>query len=245
MELQTTIEDKKTNFEYLGNEHFALTLVATLLLHILAGYGIYSMPKAKILDIPVRMLNIRLGDADMQEEEATQPQPISENSQQLENEMARLSRPEQQKETPPKPTPPKQEKQPVVNNTIPAPRQFVRTNAADNVPKNEGIAIGNSSAKNAEIKANYEQTVSLWIKKFQVYPEEARQKGYVGTPVVRVRFDRRGNIRYTVLESSSGYDELDRAALDMVRRANPVPAVPDDYPQGGDLLEFLLPVIFK
>jgi len=258
MKWQTTIDEKKINLEYLGNQHFALTLLATLLLHILAGYGIYAMPQTKILDIPVRMLNIRLGDVSPEENEVDAPQPISENNAKLESEMARLSRPEhpkseQAKSESLKPTPPKPEKKQITeppksaltkNSTI-APRQFVRDLVTDNVSKNNGLAIGNSTAKNSEIKANYEQTVSLWIKKFQVYPEEARKKGFVGTPVVRVRFDRRGNIRYSVLEASSGYDELDRAALDMVRRANPVPAVPDDYPQGGDLLEFLLPVIFK
>lgn len=248
MNWQTAIEYKKDNLEYLGNKHFLLTLGATLLFHIIAGYGIYIMPRAKVLDIPVRMLNIRLGDSDVEEDDSTQAQLISENTAKLENDMARLSRPDQPKN----PQPPLEKKQtqetpkltPVKNKPT-APSQFIRDNSTDNVSKNSGVVIGNSIATNAEIKSNYEQIVSLWIKKFQVYPEDARQKGYVGTPIIRVRFDRRGNIRRSFIEATSGYEEIDRAALEMVNRANPVPAVPDDYPNGDELLEFRLPVTFK
>ncbi len=91
--------------------------------------------------------------------------------------------------------------------------------------------------------SHYEQLISLWIQKFKIYPAEARSQGMQGETVVRIRIDRQGNIRYYVLEHSTGYQVLDRAAIDMIRRANPVPAVPADYPK-GDLMEFLIPVGF-
>ena len=62
--------------------------------------------------------------------------------------------------------------------------------------------------------------------------------------MVRIRIDRHGNIHYYELEHSTGYEMLDKAAIDMIRRANPVPAVPSDYPQ-GELLEFLIPVNYQ
>jgi TonB family protein len=124
-------------------------------------------------------------------------------------------------------------------------RQFVRTNAMQ-APgsKGSGSTLGNSTAKEAEMMSRYEQLISLWIEKFKKYPDEARQDGIQGETVVRIRIDRQGNIRYHILERSTGHAILDKAAIDMVKRANPVPAVPNDYPP-GDLIEFLIPVNFR
>ena len=233
-------KNSKSQLEYLGNVHFAAVILLVFVLHLLAGYGWYIMPRAKILNIPVRMLNIRLGDSDAQEQEDIPP-TIIDNTTQLERAESKQIRPKPTKPIPQKPILPK----PIpINNNLETPKQFVRALPTENVNKNNGIALGNSTASNAEIKANYEQTVSLWIKKFQFYPDEAREKGLKGKPVVRIRIDRRGNIRSNLIETSSGYEEIDRAALDMVRRANPVPAVPDDYPQ-GEVFDFLIPVTFE
>jgi protein TonB len=62
--------------------------------------------------------------------------------------------------------------------------------------------------------------------------------------VMRVRIDRGGAVRYAALEESSGIDILDAAAIDMIRRANPMPAAPANYPT-GDLIEFLIPITFR
>jgi TonB family protein len=117
--------------------------------------------------------------------------------------------------------------------------QFVRDVGAPAT----GDAPGSSNARDAEMISRYTQVISLWIQKFQVYPSEAHKKGLEGDTVVRIRIDRQGNIGYYILEHSTGYEELDHAAIDMIRRANPVPAVPADYPP-GDILEFLVPVTF-
>jgi len=93
-----------------------------------------------------------------------------------------------------------------------------------------------------EIRARYEQAISAWIEQHRIYPASAR--GREGRAVVRVRIDRQGYVRYYALEESSGTDALDRAAVDMIRRANPVPAVPADYP-AGNLIEFLIPMTFE
>ena len=132
-----------------------------------------------------------------------------------------------------------------------AARQFVRdlaaptpTAKADEKAIEQPIA-GNSRSKEAEVLARYEQLISLWIQKFKQYPEEAKLAGLQGETVVRIRIDRRGSVKYYALERSTGHAALDRAAVDMIRRANPVPAVPVDYPTSGDLLEFLIPVNFQ
>lgn len=102
-------------------------------------------------------------------------------------------------------------------------------------------AAGNISAEQ-QVKANYEKVISSWIGQHKIYPASAR--GREGRAVLRIRIDRQGYVRYYALEESSGVAVLNSAAIDMIRRANPVPAVPKNYP-AGNLIEFLIPIIFE
>lgn len=90
-------------------------------------------------------------------------------------------------------------------------------------------------------RARYTQQISGWIEQHKVIPITAQ--GLKGRTIVRVRIDRTGNVRYYAVEESSGYASLDGAAIDMVRRANPMPAAPPDYPE-GNLIEFVIPINF-
>ncbi len=92
------------------------------------------------------------------------------------------------------------------------------------------------------IRQRYEQQISAWIAKHKVYPATAA--GKVGRVVVRMRIDRQGYVRYYALEESSDVPALDKAAMDMIRRANPVPTPPRNYP-AGNLIEFLIPITFE
>jgi periplasmic protein TonB len=246
---------KTSALEYLGYQHFAMMFALALMLHIMAAFGISMMPHIKIIDIPVHAMNIRLGDSDVeqarqpQQDEEVLPQPMADNSEQLESAVTKLIRknPVEKPKPAPKPKPLPMEKPdtspPAASEKADTPRQFVRYTPPEKTMTGEGSVLGNSTDNKAEVKAVYEQKISLWIRKFKLYPESARAQGMQGSTVVRIRIDRRGNIRYSGLEGNTGYVELDRAALDMVRRANPVPAVPDNYPE-GDMFEFLIPVNF-
>ncbi|MEK6745477.1 MAG: energy transducer TonB [Pseudomonadota bacterium] len=246
---------KTSTLEYLNSSHFALMCGLALVLHIMTAFGISMIPHIKIIDIPVHAMNIRLGDSDVEQakqnkDEVVMPQPTSDNSEMLESAMTKLIRkpPEKAaKPSPPKPKPLPLEKPPVqtppVTERTDTPRQFVRATTPDKIVPGVGSVLGNSADSKAAIKMSYEQKISLWIQKFKLYPESARAQGMQGSTVVRIRIDRRGNIRYSGLEGNTGYAELDRAALDMVRRANPVPAVPEGYPE-GEMFEFLIPVNF-
>ena len=100
-----------------------------------------------------------------------------------------------------------------------------------------------SAAENAQAaRARYEMEISGWIQKHKLYPPDAN--GAEGRAVVRMRIDRSGNVRYYGIEEASGNAVLDAAAIDMIRRANPMPVVPSDYP-AGSLVEFLIPISFK
>lgn len=131
----------------------------------------------------------------------------------------------------------------------PTPQQYVREvgaanaaplGAAAGVPTGQG-ALNTTTDPVQQIRERYEQQISSWIQLHKIYPASAG--GREGRVVVRMRIDRAGTVRYYAIEQSSGIDAIDVAAIDMIRRANPVPAVPENYPAGA-LIEFLIPITF-
>lgn len=104
-----------------------------------------------------------------------------------------------------------------------------------------------STATPEEIKritARYTQQISIWIDKHKEYPPAAKERAMQGRVLLRIRIDRAGNIRKASIERSSGYPVLDNAVLQAARKANPLPAVPSQYP-GGHLLAFIVAVDFR
>lgn len=99
-----------------------------------------------------------------------------------------------------------------------------------------------NAAETQAIRVRYEQQISGWVAKHRFYPSEAGTRQ--GRAVVRVRIDRQGYVRYYGIDETSGYEVFDRAAIDMIRRASPMPSAPMNYP-AGNLIEFLIPITFK
>ncbi|HYB98388.1 MAG TPA: TonB family protein [Candidatus Limnocylindrales bacterium] len=79
-------------------------------------------------------------------------------------------------------------------------------------------------------RASYEQRFSAWIQRFKQYPVLAQRRHLEGSGRMMIRIDRRGRVVSRAIEQSSGERLLDNAALEMVDRANPFPALPDEYP---------------
>ena len=61
--------------------------------------------------------------------------------------------------------------------------------------------------------AELDEVLLLLRAENPVYPEEARAAGHEGTVIVRAGVDADGTIWSAVVESSSGYPELDRSAV--------------------------------
>lgn len=122
------------------------------------------------------------------------------------------------------------------------PRTYVRASPLE-LTQPQTVANTASSGPE-EIVQRYEQAISVWIGRYKVYPEEAKRRRVEGRPTVRVRINRQGKVLYHVIEKSSGDAFLDQALMNMVKAADPMPAVPQNYPQGEEL-EFLIPVSFS
>ena len=336
--------------KYLNRKHFILILFVALLLHMGAAGAYYLMPEAKVEEVPVRVLNVKLGgnvnassitsedvnrlfakrrlakqqqsepvetaevtavEAPKAEEKAVpekQPEkPVEEKRPEPKPEpevkptpepkiepkpkvsekpkpkpelkkveppkkeipRAALKTPKPKAEITPAPAPapvsdvkPKPEpeierqviRQPLKTARTEAkkkPKRYVRANqitaklgAKTKKASKGGSIIGNSQKGDAEARQRYTQTISLWIDKHKVYPAAARARGDGGKVILRIRINRQGRILRYLLEQSSGSEAIDRAITQMIDAANPLPRVPDDYPDAKPYLEFLIPINF-
>ncbi len=143
---------------------------------------------------------------------------------------------------------------PVASVDLPAPaaiaatpQQYVREQQV--APAHAGLAeeLSGQNAPNTdqEILKRYEQVLSLWVNKHLIYPDQAKLQSLSGQAVVRIVIDRNGRVLSTTLEKPTQHTILNMAAMEMVKRANPVPSVPGNYPNKRLSLEFLIPINFK
>lgn len=245
-------------FSPLWRSDFGRMMCLAALLHVVALAAIFAWPKQQVEEIPVRTLNISLG-GDLAQLAAPPPampkmQVPAPTSKPKETTAPKAPAKLETKETSFKKKPaaeakPKPEKRrapaqqaPEAAATVKPPSQFVR-------PAPAAVSSSSSSGSGSEVLTpeqaikRYEQTMSAWLQRHRVVPELARSLGQYGSPVLRVQISRAGAVKYFAIERSSGYQLIDDAAMDMVRRANPFPAPPASYP-GGQVLEFLIPVTF-
>ena len=245
---------------YLTRNDFLKMLALALLVHALAFGASALWPSDKVTNIPVRAISFKLGGAS-RAVAPTPPPPTDVAAPVIQASATWQATPN----TPAPVTPPPL--QPLVNSAVapapkpalqpkpaakagaapaiaPLPQQYVREvgSAPQPQPANPPATVGAGDQSPQAVRTRYTQEISSWIMRHQLYPMEAG--GREGRAVVRVRIDRAGNVRYYAIEESSGSRILDAAALDMIRRANPVPVVPANYP-AGNLVEFLIPITFS
>ena len=89
----------------------------------------------------------------------------------------------------------------------------------------------------------YGQSISKEIKRYQRYPPPALRRGWEGTAEVLLQIAADGKVTGITLGKSSGHVILDAEALDMVRRASPLPQAPPDL--RGRALVVSVPIVFR
>lgn len=88
--------------------------------------------------------------------------------------------------------------------------------------------------------AGIEWRVQDWLAQHRHYPRAARRSGAEGTVWVRFVLDRGGDLQGSEILESSGHAVLDRAALDLLEKASPFPALPPELTT--DEIELVLPI---
>ena len=94
-----------------------------------------------------------------------------------------------------------------------------------------------------ELLEDYLARLRIHLDGHKQYPEEVRRRRQQGTALVWLVIDRSGQVLDYRIEQSSGYTSLDREVREMIRRAEPFPAMPDgvDRPR----LAIHIPVRFQ
>lgn len=90
---------------------------------------------------------------------------------------------------------------------------------------------------------DYLRTLKAWLLRHRVYPDEARKDRAQGIVHVHFSIDRQGRLIASEIARGTGAAVLDRAALDVLTRASPMPAFPASMQR--DRLTVTLPIEFS
>jgi protein TonB len=93
----------------------------------------------------------------------------------------------------------------------------------------------------SSVASTFQRALLRHIARYQNYPDEARGARLQGVVQLVFAMTRDGIVLDVWIKSSSGSSVLDQAALDAVRRAQPLPRIPSELP---DRLNILVPVSF-
>lgn len=154
---------------------------------------------------------------------------------------------------PPKPKPkpplpkaplPKPENKPQPPKELPVAKPVEATPAATPAAAAKPTEAAPSLPSNSDAAQSWQADMMRHLAKFKRYPEDARRRGLEGTATLKFVVDANGNVLSFALANSSGNAALDRATLDMIRRAQPLPTPPKDMLIGGQR-EVTAPFVYR
>lgn len=100
-----------------------------------------------------------------------------------------------------------------------------------------------ASGSSQESTDDYIVRLRAWLARHKEYPQAARQTEIQGTVRLYLVVDQAGNVRELRITQSSGSALLDRAAQQMVERAEPLPRMPATMQRNR--LELIVPIVFS
>lgn len=89
----------------------------------------------------------------------------------------------------------------------------------------------------------YGNTLGRAISKHKSYPKIAQMRGWQGECLLNLQLDSNSNVQSASIKESSGFESLDKQALEMARKASPFPAPPEAL--RGRSFNITVPVSFK
>ena len=95
--------------------------------------------------------------------------------------------------------------------------------------KFDAAGIGNATPGGGQPgDPGYNALLSAWLQQHHEFPARAQRRKMYGETKVRFTIDRSGNLLDSEVVDSSGYKILDEAALATLKRASPLPPMPDE-----------------
>ena len=101
---------------------------------------------------------------------------------------------------------------------------------------------GSSTASNAAIRT-WRSAMVMHINKHKRYPDGARSRGLAGDVQIVFSMDRSGRVLRSRIHHSSGSTLLDGEAMELFKRASPLPLPPPAVQ--GEILEYRMPIQFR
>jgi protein TonB len=87
------------------------------------------------------------------------------------------------------------------------------------------IAVSQEAMDDA--RGKYGNTLWGAISKHKQYPRIAQMRGWQGEAIVELLLDGNGKLKSKKIIQSSGFESLDKQALEMIEKAAPFPAPPE------------------
>lgn len=169
---------------------------------------------------------------------------------------------EQPKSSLPEPAPKPEDVQLPAPEPTPAPQMPANRPAAETIapisdftsPPSESPADRDNSPDTATARTTTNPSASAIEQRWQAellrhldrhlrYPQQARNLRHQGTVLVRFRIDHDGHLHAIALERGSAHDSLNKEALAVLQRAQPLPAPPPELAQADS--DVVLPITFR
>lgn len=99
-----------------------------------------------------------------------------------------------------------------------------------------------SHTKSSMSPATWQGNVLQKLERLKRYPSDAQNERQEGVATIKITINRQGNVLSSKLAKSSGYSLLDKEAIALAYRANPLPAVPEAIK--GNSITINVPVEF-
>ena len=101
----------------------------------------------------------------------------------------------------------------------------------------------NNIAANA-VRKNYESILITWLNKHKKYPNIARRRGYEGSVILTFEIDANGNLLFYQIKKASKHDSLNNAVISMIKKASPMPPVPNELRSNQSKFSYTVPIHF-
>lgn len=132
------------------------------------------------------------------------------------------------------------EKQPEINQTASSKPSLETKRESKQI---SALRQGQQSEAGRAAKVSWQQALHAHLEREKRYPRQARRLKRKGMPVIRFTMDREGSVLNVELVKSSGTASLDREAIELVGRAQPLVKPPSSVK--GARLTLTLPINFS
>lgn len=120
----------------------------------------------------------------------------------------------------------------------------IQKNTSNRVSKNEAVPDSNVESVDITLKQKYESRLLAWLEKHKRYPMLARRRGQQGTIVLEFTISANGKLVTHKIAQASEHTVLNGAVEKMIKRASPMPPVPQDLRRNQTEFTYTVPINF-